>query len=166
MNILAIIALGTTKASILVFYINIFSVKKFKIWAYGMLTIVTAWTISFFFSNLFTCYPISPLVEAFYGNHCVNGPKMWYASTISGFITDFMILAMPIPMVLKLQVHWHQKLAIQGMFLLGTLSVPALNDNRRKLTRSSVCAISVTRFVMFWRVGHSFLKHYNDETCM
>ena len=38
-------------------------------------------------------------------------------------------------------------------------------DSSRKLIVSSVCAVSVTRFVMFWRVGHSFLKHYNDETC-
>ncbi|KAI4263967.1 MAG: hypothetical protein L6R42_000910 [Xanthoria sp. 1 TBL-2021] len=27
---------------------------------------------------------------------------------------------MPIPLVLKLQVHWHQKLALQLIFLLGT----------------------------------------------
>ena len=113
--------MGMTKASIVVFYINIFAVKKFKIWAYGMLTIITIWTVSFFFSNLFTCYPITPLVEAFYHNKCVDGVKMWLASTFSDFIVDFLILGMPIPMVLKLQVHWHQKLAIQGMFLLGTL---------------------------------------------
>jgi len=120
-NILAIIALGMTKASIVVFYMNIFAVKRFKIWAYGMLAIITVWMVSFFFSNLFTCYPVTPLVEAFYGNHCVDGPKMWYASSFSSFTTDFMILGLPIPMVLRLQVHWHQKLAIQGMFLLGTL---------------------------------------------
>lgn len=120
-QIIATVGLGVTKASVLVFYVNIFITKRFKIWAYFMLGIVTAWTISFFFSNLFTCYPITALVEAFYGNNCVNGPKMWYASCITDFITGFMILATPVPMVLKLQVHWHQKLAIQGMFALGAL---------------------------------------------
>lgn len=117
---LATIGLGLTKASILVFFRNIFSIRKFKIWADILLVLVVAWTLSFFFSNLFTCYPITALVEEFYGNNCIDALPMWLASCITDFIVDFIILALPIPMVLKLQVHWHQKLAIQMMFLFGT----------------------------------------------
>lgn len=117
---LATIGLGLTKASILVFFRSIFSIRKFKIWADIVLVMVGAWTISFFFSNLFTCYPITALVEEFYGNKCIDALPMWLASCITDFIIDFIILALPIPMVLKLQVHWHQKLAIQLIFLLGT----------------------------------------------
>ena len=117
---LATIGLGLSKASILVFFRNIFSIRRFKIWADIMLVLVAAWTISFFFSNLFTCYPITPLVEPFYGNKCLDTLPMWNASCITDFIVDFIILAMPIPMVLKLQVHLHQKLAILFIFLLGT----------------------------------------------
>ena len=120
-QILAKAGLGVTKASIVVFYMNIFATKAFRLRAYVMLALIIGWTLSFFFSNLFTCYPISPLVEAFYHNNCVNGTSMWYASCISDFITDFMILAMPVPMVLKLQLPLQQRLAILGMFMLGAL---------------------------------------------
>ena len=120
-QILATVGLGTAKASVLVFYASIFSTQRFRAWAHTLLALVVCWTVAFFFSNLFTCYPITALVEAFYKNHCVNGTAMWYASCITDFITDVMILATPIPMLLKLQVHWHQKLAIQCMFLLGAL---------------------------------------------
>ena len=120
---LATIGLGLTKASILVFFRNIFSIRYFKIWADIMLIVVTAWTVAFFFSNLFTCYPITALVEPYYGNNCIAQLSMWYASCITDFVVDFVILAMPIPLVLKLQVHWHQKLALQLIFLLGTSSV-------------------------------------------
>ena len=116
---LATVGLGVTKASILVFYTNIFSTKRFRICAHVMLLLVTAWTLSFFFSNLFTCYPITPLVEAFYGNKCIDAVSMWYASCISDIIIDFMILGMPIPMVSRLQLPLQQKLATIGMFLLG-----------------------------------------------
>ncbi len=86
-----------------------------------MLAIVTGWTIAFFFSNLFTCYPITPLVEAFYGNKCIDGVAMWYASCVSDFSIDLIILTMPIPMVLRLQLPLQQRFAVMGMFLLGTL---------------------------------------------
>ena len=36
---------------------------------------------------------------------------------------------------------------------------------RRPLTIPSVCAISVTRLVMYVHVGRNFLNHYKDETC-
>lgn len=118
-QILATVGLGMTKASILVFYTNIFTTRNFKICARLMLGVVTFWTVSFFFTNLFTCYPITPLVEAFYGNSCLDGVSMWYSSCVTDIIIDFMILAMPVPMVLRLQLPLQQRLAIVGMFMLG-----------------------------------------------
>ena len=112
---------GFTKACVLVFYMNIFSSRPFRIAAQIMLAIVTAWTVSFFFSHLFTCYPITPLVEAFYGNKCVDTIPPWYAGCVSDILLDVMILSMPIPMVLKLQLPLKQRLAVLGMFLSGAV---------------------------------------------
>ena len=117
---LATLGLGLTKASILVFFRNIFTIRRFKLWADIMLAIVGAWTISFFFSSLFICYPVTALIEPYYGNNCINQVAMWYASCITDFLIDVAILALPIPMVLKLQVHWHQKVGLLLIFLLGT----------------------------------------------
>lgn len=83
---------------------SIFTTKRFRICAQVVLGIVVAWTVSFFFANLFTCYPISPFIEAFYGNNCVNGLALWYAMAISDIIVDFFIILLPIPVVLKLQL--------------------------------------------------------------
>ncbi|KAI4202122.1 MAG: hypothetical protein LQ350_002789 [Teloschistes chrysophthalmus] len=95
---------GFTKSSFLLFYMSIFTTKRFRICAQVVLGIVVAWTVSFFFANLFTCYPISPFIEAFYGNNCVNGLALWYAMAISDIIVDFFIILLPIPVVLKLQL--------------------------------------------------------------
>ncbi len=116
---LDVIGLGCTKASILVFYTNIFTTKHFRTAAWFMLFIVVAWTVSFFFSNLFTCHPITPLVEAFYRIKCSNGVTMWYSSCYTDISVDFMVLTMPIPMVLRLQLPPKQEAAVLGMFLPG-----------------------------------------------
>lgn len=46
---------------------------------------------------------------------------MWYASCVSDFSIDLIILTMPIPMVLRLHLPLQQRFAVMGMFLLGTL---------------------------------------------
>jgi hypothetical protein len=113
------VGLGFTKSSILVFYMSIFRGKLFRITAQVMLAIVFTWAISFFFSNLFTCYPITPFVEPFYGHKCLNAIAMWYAMSISDLIVDIMILTLPIPLVLQLQLGNKQKVGVLAMFALG-----------------------------------------------
>lgn len=78
-----------------------------------------AWTVSYFFANLFTCYPVTALVEAFYGNKCIDSVPMWLSVVMSDLIVDVIILLMPIPMVLRLHLPMRQRLAVLGMFMLG-----------------------------------------------
>ncbi|KAI0110607.1 hypothetical protein F4776DRAFT_674776 [Hypoxylon sp. NC0597] len=147
-NILSTVGLGFVKSSILVFYMNIFYGKPFKIASQIVLGLVVGWTISFFFANLFTCFPITPFIEPFYHNNCVDGLALWYAMAISDIIIDVIILVMPIPMVLKLQLPLKQKLGVLVMFLLG----------------ATVCAFSLTRALIYVHVGDSLALHFNDET--
>jgi len=98
---------------------SIFTTKRFRILAQLVLGLVVSWTISFFFANLFTCYPISPFIEAFYENHCVDGLALWYSMAITDIIVDFLILLMPIPVVLRLQLPFQQRIGVLAMFLLG-----------------------------------------------
>ena len=88
MQMLSDLGFSFAKACILVFYMNTFSLRLFRIAAQIMLAIVAAWTVSFFSSHLFACYPITPLVEAFYGNKCVNTIPLWYAGCVSDILLD------------------------------------------------------------------------------
>lgn len=84
-----------------------------------MLGVVVAWTISYAFANLLTCHPITPLVESFYGNDCINAIPMWLSVVISDLIVDVVILLMPVPLVLRLHLPLRQRLGVLGMFMLG-----------------------------------------------
>ncbi|KAG4031943.1 hypothetical protein MFRU_008g02930 [Monilinia fructicola] len=147
-NMLSTIGLGFTKASILILYMNIFRGHTFHLASQAMMALVITWSVSFFFANLFTCYPITPFVEPFYNHKCMRALDMWYAMSVSDIVVDIMILALPVPMVWQLKLRVKQKVGVLLMFLLG----------------ATVCAFSVTRMVAYFHVGGGFLAHYNDET--
>lgn len=81
---ISILGLGLVKCSILVLYKNIFSVPKFRIMVFWALGFVICWTIAFFFSHLFTCYPITVFIEPSYGNSCVETVPMFMSLLVSG----------------------------------------------------------------------------------
>lgn len=79
LNMISIVGLGLIKSSILVMYKNIFATPKFRRAVYIVLAYVVGWTISFTFSHLFTCYPITVFIEPYYGNSCVETVPMFFA---------------------------------------------------------------------------------------
>lgn len=85
-----------------------------------MLCIVFGWTVSFFFANLFTCYPITPFVESFYGHKCLDSVPMWYASCITDVVVDIIIFIMPVPLVMGLHMPLRQRLGVAAIFFMGT----------------------------------------------
>jgi hypothetical protein len=101
------------------FYVSIFRGKTFYILTQTMMAIVVVWTVSFFFANLFTCYPITVFVEPFYGHKCMDAITMWLAMSVSDLVIDILILILPIPMVLNLQLRPKQKVGVLAMFMLG-----------------------------------------------
>lgn len=84
-----------------------------------MLAFVIGWTISFFFSHLFTCFPITVFIEPYYGNKCVKTVPMFMALLFTDVIADVVILVLPIPMILSIQLPMKKKLAVIGMLGLG-----------------------------------------------
>ena len=83
LNMISIVGLGLIKSSILVMYKNIFDVRKFRIVVYIVLAYVIGWTVSFTFSHLLTCYPITVFIEPYYGNSCVDTVPMFLALLVN-----------------------------------------------------------------------------------
>jgi hypothetical protein len=67
-----------------------------------MMAIVTAWTVAFFFSQLFTC---GTHFSAIWGSindlkrYCVKTLQKQHAIAISGFILNAIIFVIPLPLV-------------------------------------------------------------------
>ncbi|PSN68087.1 hypothetical protein BS50DRAFT_665666 [Corynespora cassiicola Philippines] len=146
LNTISVVGLGLVKASILVLYKKIFDVRKFRIAVHVVLAFVVGWTVSFFFSHLFTCYPITVFIEPYYGNNCVKTVPMFLAVLFTDVLADIIILVLPIPMVMSIKLEPKQKMAAIGMFMLG----------------ASVVAVSVTRVIATFSVAREYLKHPDD----
>ncbi|KAM0321727.1 hypothetical protein ACHAQA_009966 [Verticillium albo-atrum] len=119
MNMLSILGLGLVKSSILVLYLSLFPNRTFQYVVYGVLAYVIVWMISFFFSHLFTCYPITAFIDFFQDKNCVNQVAMFLTVLYTNVVADFVILILPIPMVMGIQLKLKKKIAVIGMLSLG-----------------------------------------------
>ncbi|KAJ5859158.1 hypothetical protein N7534_004435 [Penicillium rubens] len=136
----------TIKVSILLLYRRIFSVPKFQLASLLAGGLVLAWCLAVFITVLVQCRPISFNWNKNQSGTCISAKSFFFGNAISNLLIDVIILALPIPMVLQLQLRLSQKLTILGIFLLGEY----------KLIEDSVCVASVMRVVT--------LDIFNDDT--
>ncbi|KAF1950214.1 hypothetical protein CC80DRAFT_539845 [Byssothecium circinans] len=71
---------------------------------------------------------------------------MFLALLYTDVIADVVILVLPIPMVISVQLPLKRKLAVIGMLMLG----------------AAVCAISITRVIATYAIAEEYVKHPND----
>ena len=96
------IALGCTKASFIFFYRRLFAIKpSVNRFLWGMVAFIWCWTLAFFLATLLCCKvmtvaiwkPISEMAQ------CKFFLEILMGFCITGFVTDLVIIAIPIPLV-------------------------------------------------------------------
>ncbi|MCJ1294429.1 hypothetical protein MMC34_005987 [Xylographa carneopallida] len=113
-------ASNTIKISILAFYLRIFPSRRFRNAAIIVGAFVVAGWISLIFSVVFSCHPVQYYWDkSISGGSCININTLSYGITGAGFITDLMVLLLPLPSLWKLQMQSPRKVAIIGIFILG-----------------------------------------------
>lgn len=92
--------------------------------------------VAIFFSLLFACKPIAaswdPLLLP--TAVCLNRGGIYIAQAVIGIVTDVLLLALPIPTVLKLQMPNKQKIGLVGIFGVGSMYVNTKPSNGCQLT--------------------------------
>ena len=103
--LISVPALGFIKLSFLFFYKRIFCASftsALSIATTIMIVIVSGWSLSFFLSFLFACrgdFSVWGSSLANIASHCINTETLLLALAISDFLTDIIIIVMPLPMV-------------------------------------------------------------------
>ncbi|OKL58533.1 hypothetical protein UA08_06369 [Talaromyces atroroseus] len=114
------------KISILLFYTRIFTVRSFCIFAYIVGATVLAHGIGVLFAAIFQCSPIAYTWDkAIPGGSCFDQQAFYRYVSPPNILTDVLILVMPLPSVWKLHTRVGQKVALTGVFLLGSLGTVA-----------------------------------------
>ena len=126
LQILHTCAMPLIKASVLAFYVRLFTTRRFKAAAYGVATFVFLWWIAILFATIFQCDPISAnwgTEPSQMGNCLSNINHMYETAAVTNLVSDVIILFLPFPVVAKLHLSTKQKLALSGVFLTGAVYV-------------------------------------------
>lgn len=71
--------------------------------------------------SIFQCKPVTGSIAFVQGSKCLPPLPFFYAQTIPNLITDFAILAFPVPTIWTLQMPLTKKLGLIMVFLVGYL---------------------------------------------
>lgn len=115
-------ALGFTKASIVLLYLRIFITKIFRVIAKIYLVVIVAWSIAAVLVTIFQCVPVSASWNKSIKNKtCVDKNQWWYAFASLNTATDCLIVLLPIRPILQLQLPKREKIGLFCVFGVGAL---------------------------------------------
>ncbi|KAG7418086.1 Satratoxin biosynthesis SC1 cluster protein 4 [Fusarium oxysporum f. sp. rapae] len=94
----------------------------FTIWATSVVVIGSSIAITF--TTIFPCKPVRAGWDiTITDKKCIDRPAVYQATAIMGAITDAMVLAVPIPVVIPLQISRRQKIGLICFFGVGGVTV-------------------------------------------
>lgn len=113
----------TMKVSILVMYRRIFSIDPlFRLQSLLLGVFVLAFWLATTITRIFYCRPIGYIWMGLdLEKHCFLYNRFWIAVGVIDIVVDIILLALPVRMVLKIQLSSKLKASIACLFLLGGL---------------------------------------------
>ncbi|KAJ9604560.1 hypothetical protein H2200_010673 [Cladophialophora chaetospira] len=122
-EIFYILALMLTKVSILLFYLRVFPSRGFQITGNSVLGFVALSGIVILLCQLLQCLPVRfNWDKSIRGAKCINVNALTYAHAGLNIFQDLLILALPIPWILRLKLQLSQKIGLVIMFQVGTFA--------------------------------------------
>ncbi|KAI9727186.1 MAG: hypothetical protein M1834_008494 [Cirrosporium novae-zelandiae] len=110
------------KLSILCFYLRIFFGQRFKFWVSVTGFMILGHGVGVLFAAIFQCSPIAYTWDkAIMDGTCFNQQAFYRYVSIPVIVTDVMIMILPLPFLWKLKVSTSQKIALTGVFILGSM---------------------------------------------
>ncbi|WQF84422.1 hypothetical protein CDEST_09436 [Colletotrichum destructivum] len=112
------------KVSLLIFYFRLSPQRWFKQAVWASLAIIAAYSVGIFFALVFACDPIAMSWDiTITEGTCINRPSLYIATAAANIISDLILFALPIPIVVKLQIPRRQKIGLFFIFAVGSLTV-------------------------------------------
>ncbi|KAL8754929.1 MAG: hypothetical protein Q9199_003991 [Rusavskia elegans] len=121
-------AVGLPKISILLFYLRLNPSRGFRYGTFAVMAITTAYMISAILAQLLQCNLVRKFWTPTIPGTCINTNPLYLSNSIINTVIDFLVLLLPVPMIVRLQVNTRTKLVLAAIFSLcsGTVVVSAL----------------------------------------
>ena len=117
------VSVALSKSAILLLYIRVFTtrMRAFTIASAIVGLVVVATGITVVLGSVFQCTPIAYNWDASVGGKCIDKLAFARFTALPNVITGFAMLAMPMPMIWRLNVTIQQKIALTATFLHGIM---------------------------------------------
>lgn len=112
----------TAKVSILTLFWRIFTARWFRISVWCCVTFLVSHGLLFLLLVTFQCIPVYAIWDRSVSAKCLNITAIGWAGAIFSILEDLVILALPVPEVLKLQLTFRKKVAVCLMFGIGSFA--------------------------------------------
>lgn len=142
-------ALAFAKLSFLCLYLNLNPARGFRTGVYLTMFVVIGSCVGIVVSLLAACRPFAKNIDVtVVDGQCLNKTALYIATGILNIITDIMVLLLPIPMVLRLQMSTSRKIMLILLFSVGSMYVLPQAFLMRTNDGLSTCVTSAVRVAL------------------
>ena len=114
--------LASAKLSLLFFYLRLSHIQWFRLCVYASMFLVVGYNIALVFPLIFACTPFKRNWDVtITEGSCIDRTPLYMATAVLNMATDILLLVLPIPMVVKLQMPRAQKAGLICIFGVGSL---------------------------------------------
>lgn len=114
------VVLGILKISLLMFYLEIFQSRTFRITAYVILGLIVVNTTIICLLTTFACNPVQSFWDRDLHGKCMDVTALAVANSASAIIQDCVLLILPLFFIKNLNMRKNRKVAIGFMFCVGS----------------------------------------------
>ncbi|CCF44076.1 integral membrane protein [Colletotrichum higginsianum] len=120
-SILYVLLLFIAKVSICALYARVFVDPKFRRKVRFVLYFFTGHFVLYLFLAALQCVPVQSVWDRTIEGRCLNLFAISYTGAAGSILEDILLIIMPIPELMKLQLGRQKKLALGFMFAVGSL---------------------------------------------
>ncbi|KAK2018117.1 integral membrane protein [Colletotrichum eremochloae] len=136
-QMLYVVILILVKGAIVAFFRRIFPRRSFQIVVYIVLTVLVLHGLLFVLLIMFECTPVASIWDRSLDRKCIDINAVTLASAVLSIVEDFVILAMPIPELRRLELTRKKKTAY--MYHLNGERVDLVNWSVAEISSALLC---------------------------
>ncbi|CAI6342044.1 unnamed protein product [Periconia digitata] len=116
-----VIVLGMIKVSIVMFYLQIFPYRSFRILSYSLMAYIVSSNLGIFLATVFSCWPVPRFWNRDVPGTCLDVNALAFANSGNAIVQDFLLLIFPMLYIGRLNIPNRRKVVVGIMFAVGTL---------------------------------------------
>ncbi|KAH7394661.1 hypothetical protein BKA66DRAFT_282990 [Pyrenochaeta sp. MPI-SDFR-AT-0127] len=114
-------SLCLTKFAILLFCLRLFAPSSWRKVYFAVLAFISIYTIWVVATSIVPCVPVGRYWNKSVQGGCLPNGVLWFLNAGLNIFSDFIVVLLPIPSILSLQLPKKQKIGVSLIFALGLL---------------------------------------------